>query len=133
MEVVVRVTVGPSTYTHHVKKELVLELPDTESENPADLKRALRIAENNLKDMVRSIDVVKASSAIKDARIRKEIKKELEAAEDSKTKASYEYVNEIDELKKEIKKRDCRMDGIIASRNPDYVPPNEDGEPMELK
>lgn len=132
MEISVRIAIGPSSFSHHIKKELVLQVPDESVEDFDQLKAGIKLAESNLKKMVHDINIPEVAEIIRRKRERAVVKKEVEAELEKELQASYRYTSEIEELKKEIKKRDCRMDGIIASRNPKYVPPNEDGEVKEL-
>jgi len=132
MEVTIQITIGPNVYNHYVQEKVTLKLPEFSIEDPAHLGAALKLAQNNLKQSIKDMDRVAVSALIKDKRVRAEIKKELEDEADGEVKRAYEYQNKITELEKEIKKRDCRMDGVISSMNPDYIPPNEDGEPVQL-
>lgn len=132
MEITARITIGPSVYTHHVEKKVVIEVADTDVTDAQQMKRHLKTAEDNLKKLVRDFDCDAAAKSImlkqERARIKKEVEDELKVEDSSK----WELKNKIAEMEKELKKRDCRMDGIIASRNPDYIPPNEEGEPIQL-
>lgn len=132
MEITARVTIGPNIYAHHVEKKVVIEVSDTDVTNAQQLKEHLKIAEKNLRDLVRNFDCHEAAEKIRVKQDHERIKKELKDEMELEDKAKYELKSEIVELKKELKKRDCRLDGIIASHNEKYIPPNENGEPQEL-
>lgn len=132
MIIKVSIIIGPSVYNNHIRREVELEVADADVTDPQSIKQYLKIAQKQLKDSLNVINHTVMAKELWEKQQKDLIKKQLEADNDKENKAVYIYTNEIDELKKEIKKRDCRLDGIIASRNPDYVPPSENGEPIEL-
>lgn len=124
----IRITVGKNAYSNEFSREFDMEFGDDDELSASDLKQVFKQLRNAMDTTLKDIDATEVAEALwrrrEIDRITKEVKAETETAKGS----TYQLEAKITELEKEVRKRDCRLDGMIKMHNPEYVIPDDDGE-----
>lgn len=127
-----QITAGDSRYSREFDREVELTIDNNSVSDPECIKNALKQLQNMMKTTIKGVNPVAVSKTLWEAAERARITKEVKAESATGDSDIWALKSKITDLEKEVRKRDCRLDGMIKVANPAYVVPSDDEIASEL-
>lgn len=127
-----QISAGDSRYSREFDREVELTLDDHSVMDPECVKKALKQLQDMMKTTIKGVDPVSVSKTLWEIKERARITKEVKAECEVDTSDTWALKSKITDLEKEVRKRDCRLDGMIKVANPAYVVPSDDDVATEI-